>query len=240
MLFHGGVPKERAMKIDVSKFQVPEGEAVHLHKWPTLVKPVYHSKKDYQALLADHAARLCEQQKLLYACNSDALLVIFQAMDAAGKDGAIAHVMSGVNPQGCRVYSYKHPSTEELAHDFLWRTTRDMPERGQIGIFNRSYYEEVLIVRVHPELLKAQKLPAAETGKNVWKRRFKDIRAFEHHLARDGTLILKFHLRISKEEQRKRFLAPRRTVQALEVLHERRCRAPALGRVHGRLRGSDP
>src|SRR3984957_16769212 len=125
--FMGRPIGERSMKIDVSKFQVPEGETVHLRKWPTLVKPVYRSKKNYEALLADHAARLCEQQKLLYASNSDALLVIFQAMDAAGKDGAIAHVMSGVNPQGCRVYSYKHPSAEELAHDFLWRTTRDMP-----------------------------------------------------------------------------------------------------------------
>src|ERR1700722_6204884 len=194
MLFHGGVPKERAMKIDVSKFQVPEGEAVHLHKWPTLVKPVYHSKKDYQALLADHAARLCEQQKLLYASNSDALLVIFQAMDAAGKDGAIAHVMSGVNPQGCRVYSYKHPSAEELAHDFLWRTTRDMPERGQIGIFNRSYYEEGLIG------------PGPER-KHVWRDRFRSIRDTEAHLTRNGTRIVKFFLHLSKDEQRKRFLA---------------------------------
>jgi PPK2 family polyphosphate:nucleotide phosphotransferase len=194
------------MKIDASKFQVPESETIHLRKWATRVKPVYTSKKDYQALLADHVARLGERQKLLYASNNDALLVIFQAMDAAGKDGAIAHVMSGVNPQGCRVYSYKHPSAQELAHDFLWRTTRDMPERGQIGIFNRSYYEEVLIVRVHPELLQSEAGPGSER-KHVWHDRFRSIRDTEAHLTRNGTKIVKFFLHLSKEEQRKRFLA---------------------------------
>jgi polyphosphate kinase 2 (PPK2 family) len=192
--------------------------------------------EDVKPILVDGLARLEDIQQRLYAHGQWAVLLVLQGMDAAGKDGVIKHVMSSINPEGCEVHSFK----EELEHDFLWRIGKALPGRGHIGIFNRSHYEEVLIVRVHPELLKAQKLPAAETGKNVWKRRFKDIRAFEHHLARDGTLILKFHLRISKEEQRKRFLAPRRTVQALEVLHERRCRAPALGRVHGRLRGSDP
>jgi PPK2 family polyphosphate:nucleotide phosphotransferase len=206
MLFRGGFLGEWAMKIDAGKFQVPEGKTVHLRKWPTLVKPVYTSKKDYQALLADHVARLGERQKLLYASNSDALLIIFQAMDAAGKDGAIAHVMSGVNPQGCRVYSYKHPSAQELAHDFLWRTTRDMPERGQIGIFNRSYYEEVLIVRVHPELLRSEAGPGPER-KHVWNDRFRSIRDAEAHLTRNGTRIVKFFLHLSKDEQRKRFLA---------------------------------
>jgi PPK2 family polyphosphate:nucleotide phosphotransferase len=206
VLFHAGVPKERAMKIDARKFQVPEGETVHLRKWPTLVKPVYTSKKDYQALLADHVARLGERQKLLYASNNDALLIIFQAMDAAGKDGAIAHVMSSVNPQGCRVYSYKHPSAQELAHDFLWRTTRDMPERGQITIFNRSYYEEVLIVRVHPDLLVSEAGPGPER-KHVWHDRFRSIRDTEAHFTRNGTKIVKFFLHLSKDEQRKRFLA---------------------------------
>ena len=194
------------MKIDTRKFQVPEGETIHLRKWSTKVKPVYRSKEDYQARLADHVARMGEQQKLLYASNTDALLIIFQAMDAAGKDGAIAHVMSGVNPQGCRVYSYKHPSARELAHDFLWRTTRDVSERGQIGIFNRSYYEEVLIVRVHPELLRSEAGPGSER-KHVWRDRFHSIRDLEAHLARNGTRIVKFFLHLSEDEQRKRFLA---------------------------------
>ena len=194
------------MKIDTEKFQVGEGKTVELRKWATKVKPVYRSKEDYQAKLADHVARMGEQQKLLYASNSEALLIIFQAMDAAGKDGAIAHVMSGVNPQGCRVYSFKHPSTQELAHDFLWRTTRDLPERGQIGIFNRSYYEEVLIVRVHPELLESEAGPGPER-KHVWRDRFRSIRDMETHLARNGTRIVKFFLHLSKDEQRKRFLA---------------------------------
>jgi len=194
------------MKIDARKFQVPEGETVHLRKWATRVKPVYHSKKDYQALLADHVAQLCEQQKLLYASNSHALLIIFQAMDAAGKDGAIAHVMSGVDPQGCQVYSYKHPSAQELRHDFLWRTTRDLPERGQIGIYNRSYYEEVLIVRVHPNLLISEAGPGPER-KHVWRDRYRSIVDQEAHLTRNGTRIIKFFLHLSKEEQRKRLLA---------------------------------
>lgn len=194
------------MKIDVARFQVSEGKRIKLGKWATKVEPVYRTKEDYQKQLADHAAKLKEQQKLLYASNTYALLIIFQAMDAAGKDGAISHVMSGVNPQGCRVYSYKHPSAQELAHDFLWRTTRDLPERGQIGIFNRSHYEEVLIVRVHPHLLIAEAGPGPER-KDVWQDRFRSIRDLEAHLSRNGTRIVKFFLHLSKEEQRKRFLA---------------------------------
>jgi PPK2 family polyphosphate:nucleotide phosphotransferase len=145
-------------------------------------------------------------QDKLYAQDTWAVLLIFQAMDAAGKDGAIKHVMSGVNPQGCQVYSFKQPSPVELQHDFLWRTTRDLPERGHIGIFNRSYYEEVLIVRVHPELLKNESIPESLVGKHLWEERFEDIRCFERHMARSGTVIRKFFLNISKKEQKKRFL----------------------------------
>ena len=144
------------MKINIKDFRVPQGKKVKLDKWPTRVKPVYKSKKEYKELLAKQVEELSEQQQLHYASNSYAVLLIFQAMDAAGKDGAIKHVMSGINPQGCQVFSFKHPSAEELDHDFLWRTTQALPERGRIGIFNRSYYEEVLIVRVHPEILQAQ------------------------------------------------------------------------------------
>ena len=162
---------------------------------------------DVKPVLADGIARLEELQQRLYANGEWAVLLVFQGMDAAGKDSVVKHVMSGVNPQGCEVHSFKAPSDEELAHDFLWRTGKDVPARGRIGIFNRSHYEEVLVVRVHPEMLERQNLPPCATGKDIWKHRFEDIRAFEHHLARNGTLVLKFHLRISKEEQRKRFLA---------------------------------
>ena len=162
---------------------------------------------DVKPILADAIARLETLQEDLYADGRWAVLIVLQGMDAAGKDGVIKHVMSGINPQGCEVHSYKTPSAEELAHDFLWRTAKDVPERGRIGIFNRSHYEEVLVVRVHPDLLKRQNLPPAATGKDIWQHRFKEIRAFERHLTRNGTLVLKFHLRISKEEQRKRFLA---------------------------------
>ena len=147
------------MKINSSDFRVPAGKKVNLKKWPTLVKPVYKSKKQYNKLLQEHVEELSALQRLHYASNRYAVLLIFQAMDAAGKDGAIRHVMSGVNPQGCQVFSFKHPSATELDHDFLWRTTRSLPERGRIGIFNRSYYEEVLIVRVHPEILRSERLP---------------------------------------------------------------------------------
>jgi PPK2 family polyphosphate:nucleotide phosphotransferase len=196
------------MAIDIKPFRVGEGHKVRLADWPTRVKPVYKSKGDYKKQLAEHVERLSAQQTLLYAQDRFALLVIFQAMDAAGKDGAIKHVMSGVNPQGCEVFSFKHPSAEELEHDFLWRTTRYLPERGHIGIFNRSYYEEVLIVRVHPEILAAQKLPEEATEDvDFWKHRYRSINDLEKHLDRNGTRIVKFFLHLSKEEQRKRFLA---------------------------------
>jgi PPK2 family polyphosphate:nucleotide phosphotransferase len=186
--------------------RVGEGETVDLKKWPTSVKPLYRSKDEYHQLLADHVERLQKLQRLLYASNKFALLVIFQAMDAAGKDGAIAHVMSGVNPQGCQVFSFKHPSEQEQEHDFLWRTTRCLPERGRIGIFNRSYYEEVLIARVHPEILKAEGLPRNGRGGDLWRERYESIRGLERHLHRNGTRIVKFFLHLSKHEQRKRFL----------------------------------
>jgi PPK2 family polyphosphate:nucleotide phosphotransferase len=198
--------EDQTMKIDSEEFRVPQGKRFHIGKWPTRVKPFYKSKVEYQDMLRDHTARLDAQQQLLYASNQHAILLIFQAMDAAGKDGAIRHVMSGVNPQGCQVFSFKHPSASELAHDFLWRTTRDLPERGRIGIFNRSYYEEVLIVRVHPEILRGEHLPP-DGGKKIWDHRFRSIRDFERHLAANGTRIVKFFLHLSKEEQRKRFLA---------------------------------
>src|SRR6201996_7871861 len=163
------------MKIKSEDFRAHEGKKIDLRKWPTATKPVYKSKEDYQQLLTDHVTRLSDLQQLLYGSNRYAVLLIFQAMDAAGKDGAIKHVMSGVNPQGCQVYSFKHPSPEELEHDFLWRTTRVLPERGRIGIFNRSYYEEVLIARVHPEILRGEGLPNGKPGKHhkhdVWEKR---------------------------------------------------------------------
>ena len=195
------------MKISSKDFRVREEHEVSLRKWPTNVKPVYKSKEHYQKLLGEHVAQLSSQQELLYASNRYAVLLIFQAMDAAGKDGAIKHVMSGVNPQGCQVFSFKHPSAEELEHDFLWRTTRDLPERGRIGIFNRSYYEEVLIVRVHPEILRSEGIPdAPHADKAVWHNRYRSIVDMERHLYGNGTRIIKFFLHLSKEEQRKRFL----------------------------------
>ena len=195
------------MKITPKKFRVREGDKVDLDQWPTVIKTLHKSKDEYRELLAGHVAQLSDQQQLLYASNRYALLLIFQAMDAAGKDGAIRHVMSGVNPQGCQVYSYKHPSPAELQHDFLWRTTRDLPERGRIGIFNRSYYEEVLIVRVHPEILRGEGLPDVPSGgKDVWRERYRSITGLERHLHRNGTRVVKFLLHLSKDEQRKRFI----------------------------------
>jgi len=195
------------MKISPKEFRVRQGASVKLKRWPTKVKAFYKSEADYQKQLAEHIQELSERQSHLYADNRHALLLIFQAMDAAGKDGAIKHVMSGVNPQGCQVYSFKHPSAEELEHDFLWRTTRCLPERGRIGIFNRSYYEEVLIVRVHPEILQAQALPEESLAdKKFWEKRYTSITDLEKHLHRNGTRIVKFFLHLSKGEQRKRFL----------------------------------
>ena len=163
--------------------------------------------EDVRPILAEGMSRLSELQERLYADGRWAVLIVLQGMDAAGKDGVIKHVITGVNQLGCEVHAFKAPSVEELEHNFLWRAGRWLPERGHIGIFNRSHYEEVLVVRVHRELLARQKLPPSVTKKNIWKHRFQDIRTFEHHLARNGTLVLKFHLRISKDEQRKRFLA---------------------------------
>lgn len=195
------------MKINSKNFRVPAGKNVTLKKWPTLVKPVYQSKEKYKHLLEKQVEELSAQQQLHYASNSYAVLLIFQAMDGAGKDGAIRHVMSGINPQGCQVFSFKHPSATELDHDFLWRTTQCMPERGRIGIFNRSYYEEVLIVRVHPEILQAQGIPDGLLNeKTIWQERYRSIVDMESHLYRNGTRIIKIFLHLSEEEQRKRFL----------------------------------
>jgi PPK2 family polyphosphate:nucleotide phosphotransferase len=197
----------KTMTIHTKDFRVREGDEVDLDKWPTKVDPVYKSKEQYQELLEEHVAQLSALQHLHYASNRYAILLIFQAMDAAGKDGAIRHVMSGVNPQGCQVFSFKHPSAAELEHDFLWRTSRDLPERGRIGIFNRSYYEEVLIVRVHPEILLGEGLPdTPHDDKTVWRDRYRSIVDWEKHLHVNGTRIVKFYLHLSKEEQRKRFL----------------------------------
>jgi PPK2 family polyphosphate:nucleotide phosphotransferase len=195
------------MKIKTKDFRVREGDVVNLKKWPTMVDPVHKSAQHYQELLGEHVAQLSTLQQLLYAANRYAVLLIFQAMDAAGKDGVIKHVMSGINPQGCQVFSFKHPSPTELQHDFLWRTTCDLPERGRIGIFNRSYYEEVLIARVHPEILRSEGLPDALLDeKTVWRGRYRSIVDLERHLYDNGTRIIKFYLHLSKEEQRKRFL----------------------------------
>ncbi len=195
------------MKIKINEFRVEEGKKVKLDQWPTQVKPYYPSKSKYRKLLDTQIAELSEQQQLHYASNRYSLLLIFQAMDAAGKDGAIKHVMSGINPQGCQVFSFKQPSAIELDHDFLWRTSQRLPERGRIGIFNRSYYEEVLIVRVHPELLLNQRLPdELLCEKTIWTERYRSIIDLENHLHRNGTRIIKFFLHLSKEEQRKRFL----------------------------------
>lgn len=196
------------MKIDFSRYRVEEDDKIALKKRPTQVKALYQSENDYEKLLEEQKSELGELQNLQYAHDRYALLLIFQAPDAAGKDGTIKHVMSGIDPQGCTVHSFKQPSAEELEHDFLWRTTKALPERGRIGIFNRSYYEEVLIVRVHPDLLRGQHLPdKVLDDKGVWKKRYRSIVDFEAHLHRNGTRIIKFYLHISKDEQRKRFLA---------------------------------
>jgi PPK2 family polyphosphate:nucleotide phosphotransferase len=200
-------PLVKHMPIKSTDYRVRPGTEVDLKKRPTLVRPAYRTKRQYHDMLSAHVKEMGTQQELLYASNRYALLMIFQAMDAAGKDGAIAHVMSGINPQGCRVSSFKHPSSEELKHDFLWRTTRELPERGQIGIFNRSYYEEVLIARVHPEILRAEGLPdELRDEKSIWRDRYRSIVDLERHLTRNGTRIIKFFLHLSKDEQRRRFL----------------------------------
>jgi len=196
------------MKINSRNFRVRPGAKVRLKEWPTMVKPFYKSRRQYQKLLERHVEELSALQCLHYASNRQALLLIFQGMDAGGKDGAIRHVMSGVNPQGCEVFAFKQPSAEELEHDFLWRTTCHLPERGRIGIFNRSYYEEVLIVRVHPEILSRQGLPEElRHQKRFWSERYRSITDLEDHLHRNGTRVVKFFLHLSKGEQRNRFLA---------------------------------
>ena len=195
-------------KIHTDDFRVRPGQKIHLAKWPTAIKPICHSDEEYQTALAAHIEKLSEQQSLLYATDCYSLLLIFQAMDAAGKDSMIKHVMSGINPQGCQVFSFKHPSAEDLDHDFLWNPTRRLPERGHIGIFNRSYYEEVLIVRVHKDVLEAERLPGGLADeKTIWSGRFRSIVNLEKHLHQNGTRVIKFFLHLSKEEQRKRFLS---------------------------------
>lgn len=195
----------------IKRCRVEPGDKVKLKNhntaWPFADKADKEKIKDNaQQLLEDSLGNLAEVQDVLYADNRHSLLVLFQAMDAAGKDSTIKHVMSGVNPQGCQVFSFKHPSAEEVDHNFLWRYMRCLPERGRIGIFNRSYYEDVLVVRVHPEILDGQQLPIKKRGKSLWNERFDDINAFERHLTRNGTHILKFFLHVSKDEQKKRFL----------------------------------
>ena len=189
-------------------FRVSSGKNVKLSEWPTTVIPAYSSKEEYKQLLEKHVAELSSLQQLHYASNRYALLLIFQGTDASGKDGAIRHVMSGVNPEGCEVFSFKQPTPEELQHDFLWRSTCRLPERGRIGIFNRSYYEEVLVVRVHPEILRIQRLPEELLDeKGIWRDRYRSIVDLEKHLHRNGTKIVKIFLHLSEEEQRKRFLS---------------------------------
>ena len=195
-----------SLKSRLAPFTITKGKDFKLKAHPTDAKNWKASKKATRKLLEKGIERLRDQQEKLYAQDSQGLLLIFQAMDAAGKDGAIKHVMSGVNPQGCQVYSFKAPSAEEIDHDFLWRTTRCLPERGRIGIFNRSYYEEMLVVRVHPEILAKQRLPKRVVTKRIWKERFEDVAAFERYLARNGFAIVKFFLHVSKKEQKARFL----------------------------------
>ena len=209
-------------------FRIENGKHFRLKDFDPSDTGHWHSKENAEASLQEGIARTADLQDKLYAQDNWSLLLIFQAMDAAGKDGIIKHVMSGVNPQGCQVFSFKTPSDLELQHDFLWRTTRDLPERGHIGIFNRSYYEEVLVVRVHPEILKSQKTPPSLVGKKVWEERFEDIRCFERHMARSGTVIRKFFLHVSKKEQKKRFLErldePAKNWKfSTSDLHERGC-----------------
>jgi PPK2 family polyphosphate:nucleotide phosphotransferase len=196
------------MKINPDDYRVSQGADVDLRKWPTKIEVFDASSKRIAELSVEHTAELGALQQLLYASNSHAILVIFQGMDTSGKDGVIKHVMSGVNAQGCQVTSFKHPTASELQHDFLWRTTRVLPERGRIGVFNRSYYEEVLIARVHPEILRGEGLPDAHLKeKKVWHDRYRSIVHLERHLHSNGTRVIKFFLHISKDEQKKRLLA---------------------------------
>ncbi len=195
------------MKIKTKDYRVDARGEFDISKWPTDIDELYTSKKHYKEALAENIKELSDLQRILYAANDYSILIILQAMDAAGKDGIIRHVMSGVNPQGCQVFSFKHPSTNELEHDFLWRTTKALPERGRIGVFNRSYYEEVLVARVHPEILEAERIPELPAQEDdVWKERFESILNFEKHIHRNGTRVIKIFLHMSKDEQRQRFL----------------------------------
>ena len=196
------------MKIDSNEFRVKPEKKFKIKEWPTSVKPFYDSKKEYKELLEGHVDELSALQQLHFACNRHALLLIFQGMDAAGKDGAVRHVLTGVNPAGCQVWSFKQPSVEELQHDFLWRTTCRLPERGMIGIFNRSYYEEVLVVRVHPELLRGQGLSEElRDERKIWDETYRSMVDLERHVYHNGTRTVKVFLHLSKGEQKKRFLA---------------------------------
>ena len=216
------------MQIQSEEFRVHPGKEFRLGDRPTVIKPFCKSKKQYRKTLESHVEELSSLQQLHYASHRYALLLIFQGIDAAGKDGAIRHVMSGVNPEGCEVYSFKQPSAEELEHDFLWRTTCRLPERGRIGIFNRSYYEEVLVVRVHPEILRKEGLSEElRDEKTVWEERYRSIENFETHLHLNGTHVVKIFLHLSQEEQRKRFLeridAPDKNWKfSLADIHERK------------------
>lgn len=193
--------------MDIKNFIVPAGKKLNLKDYPTDFTGDYKDKKAGVAEMVENVEKIAALQEVLYAEDKIALLCIFQAMDAAGKDGVIDHVMSGINPQGCHVASFKQPSSEEMDHDFMWRTTKALPERGRIGVFNRSYYEEVLVVRVHPEILAGSRLPDdIKNDKDIWKKRFRDIRNFEEYLADNGTVVLKFFLNVSKDEQKQRFL----------------------------------
>lgn len=194
------------MAMNHEHFLVPPDSKILLRNYDPEFTGEFSDKDAATEKLRRDIERMADLQEVLYAQNTYAVLLIFQAMDAAGKDSVIKHVMSGINPQGCQVFSFKAPSEEELDHDFMWRTTKALPERGRIGIFNRSYYEEVLIVRVHPELLERQRLPPEERTEGIWRRRFEDINNFERYLSRNGTVILKFFLNVSKREQKKRFL----------------------------------
>ncbi|MDT4898311.1 MAG: hypothetical protein QOH25_3388 [Acidobacteriota bacterium] len=187
-------------------FLVPPGRKIHLKDYDPDFTGEFENKEQAETKLREDVLRLAKFQDVLYAQNTCALLIIFQAMDASGKDSTIKHVMSGVDPQGCQVFSFKSPSTEELDHDYLWRSAKSLPERGRIGIFNRSYYEEVLVVRVHPEILNAQQLPPEAKAGDIWQRRFEEINSFERYLTRNGIVVLKFFLNVSREKQRSRFL----------------------------------
>jgi len=192
--------------MNYDRLLVPEGKTVRLKDYDPAYTGKFTSKDEAAGKLESDIVKLASLQDVLYARSSWALLLIFQAMDAAGKDGVIKHVMSGVNPQGCQVVSFKTPSAEELGHDYLWRAMKQVPERGHIGIFNRSYYEEALVVRVHPEILRGQRIPRGLTGKDIWNERFEQINAYEKYLTKNGTIILKFFLNVSNKEQKKRFL----------------------------------